>query len=489
MSDQQAQEEPFSASWPSTSAPSSSHSSRWQRDFFHKALYDRLASGCTPISLYNSAKSEYTLFNHVSGLKFSTFSSLDNKYLLQRLTLERSLNVHSGCVNTICWNNNGQCILSGSDDVHLCVTNAFTQEVKVKLKTGHVTNIFSAKYLPGTGDEKIVSCSGDGVIIHTDLNRPETTYKNIFDCHEESVYDVATVPHDPNTFLSCSHDTTVRWYDLRVKSCCTRGPRARFSVYHAFGNGGHASPGKCVKDVLIKCDTSVTAIAVNQMMPSQLAIGCSDSIVRVYDRRWLTTNALGGGGGGSSRLAGQLHRDQQSVLAKFTYDGVKSANRITSLAYDRSCQRLLASYSNDNLYLFDLCVSFSVVVLVFVSWSFIPFLLPFDRMSRRLSSLAVMRMCLWTRELNRAPPSVSVCAVIGPTRDRVPGPWMSEPIKWLEAMHQVQATPPPPLPTTTRPPGKKLHPLLLQLIRDLGILARELAPVIVSVILPIVCWT
>ena len=33
---------------------------------------------------------------------------------------------------------------------------------------------------------------------------------------------VLTVPHDPNTFLSCGEDGTVRWFDLRTKTRCTK---------------------------------------------------------------------------------------------------------------------------------------------------------------------------------------------------------------------------------------------------------------------------
>ncbi|OTF72006.1 DDB1- and CUL4-associated factor 8-like protein, partial [Euroglyphus maynei] len=196
-----------------------------------------------------------------------------------------------------------------------------------------MTNIFSAKYLPGTDDMKIVSCSGDGVIIYTDLNRPETTYQNIFDCHDESVYDIVTVPNDPHTFLTCCHDNTVRWYDLRVKQSCQK---------HRIGH--HP---KCRDDVLVNCDYPVTAIAVNHLLPWQLAIGCSDSIIRIYDRRMLTTKSLRGNGP-------TLAEQNASIVAKFTYDGLTDFNRITSLSYSRNCQQLLASYANDNLYLFDL---------------------------------------------------------------------------------------------------------------------------------------
>lgn len=49
---------------------------------------------------------------------------------------------------------------------------------------------------------------------------------------------------------------------------------------------------RCKDDVLISNSRAITAIAINPMASHQLAVGCSDSTVRIYDRRCLT---LGGG--------------------------------------------------------------------------------------------------------------------------------------------------------------------------------------------------
>lgn len=38
---------------------------------------------------------------------------------------------------------------------------------------------------------------------------------------------------------------------------------------------------------MISCQRAVTALTVNNVLPYQLAIGCSDSTVRLYDRRML----------------------------------------------------------------------------------------------------------------------------------------------------------------------------------------------------------
>lgn len=157
--------------------------------------------------------------------------------MVQRLGLLTTLQVHKGCVNTICWNDSGNLILSGSDDQHLVITNGFSYKVEANCATSHKANIFSAKFLPYTSDLQIVSCSGDGVVLHTgkflvlslirltkwvcmsDLNRQQESCINQFLCHGgTTTYEVLTVPDSSNTFMSCGEDGTVRWFDLREKS-------------------------------------------------------------------------------------------------------------------------------------------------------------------------------------------------------------------------------------------------------------------------------
>ena len=44
---------------------------------------------------------------------------------------------------------------------------------------------------------------------------------------------------------------------------------------------------------MIACQRAVTALSVNPVIPHQLAIGCSDSTVRTFDRRMLATKVPG----------------------------------------------------------------------------------------------------------------------------------------------------------------------------------------------------
>ncbi|XP_046753144.1 DDB1- and CUL4-associated factor 6-like isoform X2 [Diprion similis] len=262
-------------------------------------------------------------YDDTTRLKLYT-SSKASLQLMQRMSLLKRLKVHNGCVNSICWNNSGELLLSGSDDQHLVLTNAYNYQVLTDYKTSHRANIFSAKFLPNSGDHRIISCSGDGIILYTDLMRRTETFNNQFTCHSGTTYEIATIPNEPHSFLSCGEDGTVRWFDLRVKDKC--------------------NVSRCKDDVLISCQRAVTALSVNPLMPHQLAIGCSDSTVRTFDRRMLGTPATGWtDNGGSVR-----------PLCSFTvpeFEG--NSYRITSLSYSPDGQDVLVSYSSDHLYLFS----------------------------------------------------------------------------------------------------------------------------------------
>mgnify|MGYP002394196127 FL=1 len=114
-------------------------------------------------------------FGFLSHRKF-LYKLKNSSSITRSLRLDYTLDVHQGCVNTIWWNDQGTTILSGSDDQNLVVTDAFTQDVLSKVHSGHRENIFSAKFLPETNDRRVVSCSGDGVVFHTNFDRPPTSH-------------------------------------------------------------------------------------------------------------------------------------------------------------------------------------------------------------------------------------------------------------------------------------------------------------------------
>ncbi|KAM7054717.1 DDB1- and CUL4-associated factor 6 isoform 2-T2 [Molossus nigricans] len=277
--------------------------------------------GCCPHLLWDVRK---------RSLGLEDPSRLRSRYLgrrefIQRLKLEATLNVHDGCVNTICWNETGEYILSGSDDTKLVISNPYSRKVLTTIRSGHRANIFSAKFLPCTNDKQIVSCSGDGVIFYTNVEQDaETNRQCQFTCHYGTTYEIMTVPNDPHTFLSCGEDGTVRWFDTRIKTSCTKED--------------------CKDDILINCRRAATSVAICPPIPYYLAVGCSDSSVRIYDRRMLGTRATGNYAG----------RGTAGMVARFlpAHLNAKSC-RVTSLCYSEDGQEVLVSYSSDYIYLFD----------------------------------------------------------------------------------------------------------------------------------------
>uniref|UniRef100_A0A673ZQ78 Ddb1 and cul4 associated factor 6 n=1 Tax=Salmo trutta TaxID=8032 RepID=A0A673ZQ78_SALTR len=244
---------------------------------------------------------------------------------VQRLKLEATLNVHDGCVNTISWNDTGEYILSGSDDTNLVITNPYNRKVKATIRSGHRANIFSAKFMPQTSDQQIISCSGDGIIYYTHTEKsPDINRQCQFTCHYGTAYEIMTVPNDPYTFLSCGEDGTVRWFDLRTKTSCTKED--------------------CKDDILINCRRAATSISISPLVPYYLAVGCSDSSVRIYDRRMLGTRATGN----------YMGRGTTGMCVRFVPAHLSNKScRVTSLCYSGDGQEVLVSYSSDYVYLFD----------------------------------------------------------------------------------------------------------------------------------------
>jgi len=248
-----------------------------------------------------------------------------SKNLIQRLKQHKVLDDHTGCVNTVSWSDSGSLLLSGSDDYSLNIYDSYSTQLVHSIKSGHTANIFSAKFLPCTSDTKIVSCAGDGMLQYNIIG---TEYgQNPFNCHSGTTYEVLVTPGDPNSFLSCGEDGTVRLFDLRTKTKC--------------------NCQECAEDILIDAKHAVTSVSINPMLPYHLAIGCKDSFVRVFDRRTLGTSL-------DTRSVNRNRGWMPGLFCKFKPSTFKQDSncRVTSLQYSNDGNDLLVSYCSDYIYLF-----------------------------------------------------------------------------------------------------------------------------------------
>ncbi|XP_055911953.1 DDB1- and CUL4-associated factor 6-like [Eupeodes corollae] len=270
-------------------------------------------------------------------------NSKDSLDYLQRLSLQCRLLVHSGCVNSLSWNSTGEYLLSGSDDQFIGVTNPHNQKVLFKFKSAHRANIFSARFMPHSNDSEIISCSGDGVVLHTELMSPYMRrinegqdgdlYENkaklmCFNCHKNgTTYEVMTVPREPKSFMTCGEDGTVRLFDLRQNSSCYR---------------------TCCKDnILVFSPSAITAMSLAPITNHCIAVGSSDSVIRIYDRRYLSIIDF-------SNAASPSDRHTIPVKAFPIPSTTKRTYRVTSVKYSPDEADLLVNYSSDYLYMFDL---------------------------------------------------------------------------------------------------------------------------------------
>lgn len=84
--------------------------------------------------------------------------------LVMRLQILRKLDKHTGCVNTVAFNEAGDTLISGSDDRMVMLWDWDTGSVKLEFHSGHDANVFQARFMPCTDDRTLVTCAADGEV-------------------------------------------------------------------------------------------------------------------------------------------------------------------------------------------------------------------------------------------------------------------------------------------------------------------------------------
>ncbi|CAH8678490.1 unnamed protein product [Schistosoma rodhaini] len=215
----------------------------------------------------------------------------DNLYYFHSLKVKTELCYHSGCVNTICWDDHGEYILSGSDDRCIAIANAFSQDSENQnvytLKLPAYSNIFTAKFLPFSCGSEIVVGFKCGCVTHVNPNSSiKDSLKNIF-CHSFAVYDILTLQEMPTCFITLSHDRSATLLDTRAtsvvrkSSSCSRG---------CFNNTN--SPWVSNFSVVnqLKFHFPVTAGDIHPLNGCcSIALATADGFVRLFDIRKLVS--------------------------------------------------------------------------------------------------------------------------------------------------------------------------------------------------------
>uniref|UniRef100_A0A7N8YNZ6 DDB1 and CUL4 associated factor 8 n=1 Tax=Mastacembelus armatus TaxID=205130 RepID=A0A7N8YNZ6_9TELE len=237
--------------------------------------------------------------------------------LVQRLELQGRLDRHTGCVNTLHFNPSGTRLASGSDDLRVVIWDWAIRRAELEFDSGHKSNVFQAKFLPHSGDSTLAMCARDGQIRVAELSATQRckNTKRVAQ-HKGAAHKLALEPDSPCSFLSAGEDAVVFGIDLRLDR-----PANKLVI---------------VKEGDKK--VGLYTIFVNPAKTHHFAVGGKDQYVRIYDQRKINEN------------------DNNGVLKKFCPSHLvssESKTNITCLVYSHDGTELLASYNDEDIYLFD----------------------------------------------------------------------------------------------------------------------------------------
>ncbi|XP_041470689.1 DDB1- and CUL4-associated factor 8-like [Lytechinus variegatus] len=237
--------------------------------------------------------------------------------LVERLDKYCELKHHEGCVNTLHFNPGGDLLASGSDDLEIVLWDWAQQKPKLIFESGHRSNVFQAKFMPCSGDATLVSCARDGQVRVAELSTTgvcKETKKIVQ--HKGAAHKLGLEPDSPVVFMSCGEDAAVFNIDLREQ--------------------------KHSKLMVVKENDRKVAlytIFVNPSNINQFIVGGRDQYVRVYDKRKITDE------------------ENSGLVKKFCPDSLKDNDQVkanvTCCLYSYNGQEILASYNDEDIYLFD----------------------------------------------------------------------------------------------------------------------------------------
>ncbi|XP_050212612.1 protein ALTERED SEED GERMINATION 2 isoform X2 [Mercurialis annua] len=272
--------------------------------------------------------------------------------LVKRLSQERELQGHQGCVNSVAWNSTGSLLISGSDDTRMNIWSYSGRKLLHSIETGHSANIFCAKFIPETSDELVVSGAGDAEVRLFNLSRLSGRGLDdnvipplaLFQCHSKRVKKLAVEVGNPNMVWSASEDGTLRQHDLREGSSCPpagSSPQECRNVLLDLRYGAKrslADPPKLTL-ALKSCDISASR-------PHLLLVGGSDAFARLYDRRMLPPLT-------SCRKRMSPPPCVNYFCPMHLSERGRSGLHLTHVTFSPSGDEVLLSYSGEHVYLMN----------------------------------------------------------------------------------------------------------------------------------------
>ncbi|KAE8651395.1 WD repeat protein iqw1 isoform X2 [Cucumis sativus] len=271
---------------------------------------------------------------------------------IQRLSQEKELEGHQGCVNAVAWNSRGSLLISGSDDTRINIWSYSGRKLLHSVDTGHSANIFCTKFVPEMSDDLVLSGAGDAEVRLFNLSRlrgrgqddnpiaPSALYR----CHARRVKKLAVEIGNPNVVWSASEDGTLRQHDFREGMSCPPDGASHQECHNVLLDlrcGAKRSLADPPRQTLAlkSCDISSTR-------PHLLLVGGSDAFARLYDRRMLPPLS-----------SSQKRMSPPPCVSYFCpmhlSDRVRSGLHLTHVTFSPNGEEILLSYSGEHVYLMN----------------------------------------------------------------------------------------------------------------------------------------
>lgn len=129
------------------------------------------------------------------------------------VTNAMTLSGHRGCINTCSFNPYGDFELTGCDDGSVWLWDIGNRNLAPKaMLSPHITNVFTTNFLTGN---RFISGGNDATVQVIEIAEGKATTTIYENHHTRKV--LCSFVIDENTFATCSHDRTVRLFDIRTQ--------------------------------------------------------------------------------------------------------------------------------------------------------------------------------------------------------------------------------------------------------------------------------
>ncbi|CAL7933171.1 unnamed protein product [Xylocopa violacea] len=226
-------------------------------------------------------------------------------HVVEHFKLTYQLNEHEGCVNALNFNKNGNLLASGSDDLNVVIWDWAIGKKHHSFASGHRSNIFQVKWL-FDAENLMATCARDGQVRLLDIRRGVSRK---LATHNAPTHKLALHPDTPHVIISVGQDAKVLSIDIREE--------------------------RPTKLLVVKDGTSpvqLYSVHSNPLKSNEFCVSGRSQSVRIYDRRNVST---------------PVHQLCPKHLTE------KKHVHITCALYNYNGTEVLASYNDEDIYLFD----------------------------------------------------------------------------------------------------------------------------------------